>query len=65
MSDRYFPKKSPSTMEVIMKLILTPNKIISKAKSTNNKFGLRIMIKKAKIMNKDDKHKIVLISFYH
>lgn len=51
-------------MEAITKLMFIPNKIISKANSTNNRLGLKVMINKAKKMNKVDKNNEVSIKFY-
>jgi hypothetical protein len=59
----YSPRKLSSTIEVRIKLILIPKRIISKAKSTNNKLGLRIIISKAKIKNNIDNIKVVNILY--
>jgi hypothetical protein len=55
------PKASSRNNDPIIKLILTPNKRISRAKRTNNKLGFNMIIIKENKRNVQDNIKLLIM----
>lgn len=56
----YCPRKSSSTIEPNIKLILIPTRMSSKAKRMKSRFGFTIRMRMAKNKNEKDMNKICI-----